>query len=177
MDLPIKIDDVRFSIPDVLEQVSNEKFHDEKVKILQLNENLGLKIYLKALLHPNITFKLPRGKVPVINQIQKVEGTPSTGLYQLNDLHKFISGTTTCKALNDIQRERAFFELAETLDPEELECLVNLKDKKRDKWPGLYDQCVVDAFKDMFTAEELKLLDPEVPKPKPGPKTSAKTTK
>jgi len=177
MDLPIKIDDVRFSIPDVLEQVSNEKFHDEKVKILQLNENLGLKIYLKALLHPNITFKLPRGKVPVINQIQKVEGTPSTGLYQLNDLHKFISGTTTCEALNDIQRERAFFELAETLDPEELECLVNLKDKKRDKWPGLYDQCVVDAFKDMFTAEELKLLDPEVPKPKPGPKTSAKTTK
>jgi len=177
MDLPIKIDDVRFSIPDVLEQVSNEKFHDEKVKILQLNENLGLKIYLKALLHPNITFKLPRGKVPVINQIQKVEGTPSTGLYQLNELHKFISGTTTCEALNDIQRERAFFELAETLDPEELECLVNLKDKKRDKWPGLYDQCVVDAFKDMFTAEELKLLDPEVPKPKPGPKTSAKTTK
>ncbi len=177
MDLPIKIDDVRFSIPDVLEQVSNEKFHDEKVKILQLNENLGLKIYLKALLHPNITFKLPRGKVPVINQIQKVEGTPSTGLYQLNELHKFISGTTQCEALNDIQRERAFFELAETLDEDELECLVNLKDKKRDKWPGLYDQCVVEAFPDMFEPAELKLLDPDVPKPKPGPKTSAKTTK
>ena len=54
MDLPIKTDDVRFSLPEVLDMVSTEKFHDEKVKILQLNENLGLQIFLKALLHQTL---------------------------------------------------------------------------------------------------------------------------
>ena len=48
MDLPIKTDDVRFSLPEVLDMVSTEKFHDEKIKILQLNENLGLSIFLKS---------------------------------------------------------------------------------------------------------------------------------
>mgnify|MGYP001157292585 FL=1 len=174
MQLPIKVDDVRHSIPEILEQVSNEKFHDEKIKILQLNENDGLKIYLKALLHPNITFKLPRGAIPGIKGVESVEGEPDKGLYQLMDLHYFINGTPTCEQQNNIQRERKFMEFCDTLTEKELEALVNLKDKNRSAYPGIYDQCVNEAFPEMFSDEEKNLLDPNVPKPKPGPKTGDK---
>ena len=174
MDLPIKTDDVRFSLPEVLDMVSTEKFHDEKVKILQLNENLGLQIFLKALLPPNITLKLPRGSIPTVKSVEEVDGTPSTGLYQLNELHKFISGTQSCEALNDISRERQFMSLCDTLTETEQEALTALKDKDRSKWPGIYDQCVVEAFPEMFSDSEKKLLDPNIPKPKTGPKMKPK---
>lgn len=174
MDLPIKTDDVRFSLPEVLDMVSTEKFHDEKIKILQLNENLGLSIFLKALLHPNITFKLPRGAIPTVKSVEEVEGVPAKGLYQLSELHKFISGTPTCENLNDIQRERQFMALCDTLTETEQDALTALKDKDRSKWPGIYDQCVVEAFPEMFSDEEKKLLDPNIPKPKTGPKMKPK---
>jgi hypothetical protein len=169
MDLPTKTDDIRLSIPQILEQVNKEKFHDEKVKILQMNNHLGLQIYLKALVHPNITFKLPRGQIPVKNSDQHTGDTP-VGLYKLEKAHLWISGTAECERMNSIERERTFMEFADTMDRTELPVLIALKDKDRSKWPGLYDQCIVDAFPEMFEEEEKKLLNPDIPKPKPGPK-------
>ena len=107
MDLPIKTDDVRFSLPEVLDMVSTEKFHDEKIKILQLNENLGLSIFLKKKLTSKHHIQKTES-IPTVKSVEEVEGVPSKGLYQLSELHKFISGTPTCENLNDIQRERQF---------------------------------------------------------------------
>ncbi len=171
MDLPTKLDEIRLSIPQILEQVSKEKFHEEKVKILQMNNHLGLQIFLKAWIHPNITFKLPRGQIPVKNKDQHTGDTP-TGLYKLEKAHLWISGTAECERVSSIERERSFMDFADSLDRTELPCLIAMKDKDRTGYPGVYDQCVVDAFPDMFDNEEKKLLNPDVPKPKPGPNKS-----
>lgn len=64
--------------------------------------------------------------------------------------------------------------LCDTLTETEQDALTALKDKNRAKWPGIYDQCVVEAFPEMFSDEEKKLLDPNIPKPKTGPKMKPK---
>ena len=64
--------------------------------------------------------------------------------------------------------------LCDTLTETEQEALTALKDKDRSKWPGIYDQCVVEAFPEMFSDSEKKLLDPNIPKPKTGPKMKPK---
>lgn len=171
MDLPTKLDEIRLSIPQILEQVSKEKFHEEKIKTLQMNNHLGLQIFLKAWIHPNITFKLPRGQIPVRNPDNHTGEIP-TGLYQLEKAHQWIAGTTECERMSSIERERLFMTFADSLDRTELPCLIAMKDKDRTGYPGIYDQVVVDAFPDMFTEEEKKLLNPEKPKPKPGPNKS-----
>ena len=168
MDLPTKTDDIRMSIPQILDTVSKEKFHDRKVELLQLHNHLGLQIFLKAWIHPNITFKLPRGSIPVRNADQHTGDIP-VGLYKLEKAYQWISGTAECERVNNIERERTFMEFADTMDRTELPALIALKDKDRTGWPGVYDQCVVDAFPDMFSDEEKALLDPTIPKPKPGP--------
>ena len=168
MDLPTKTDDIRMSIPQILDTVSKEKFHDRKVELLQLHNHLGLQIFLKAWIHPNITFKLPRGSIPVRNPDQHTGDIP-VGLYKLEKAYQWISGTPDCERVNNIERERSFMEFADTMDRTELPALIALKDKDRTGRPGVCDQCVVDAFPDMFTEDEKALLDPSIPKPKPGP--------
>ncbi len=169
MDLPTKLDSIRLSVPQVVEAVDKEKVHEEKVKILQMNNHQGLQIFLKAWLHPNITFKLPRGSIPVKNPDNHTGDTP-TGLYDMPAPYRWISGTAECERMNTIERERTFMQYADTLDRTELPLLIALKDNDRSGYPGFYDQAVVDAFPELFSPEEQKLLDPTVPKPKPGPK-------
>ena len=103
------------SIPQILDTVSKEKFHDRKVELLQLHNHLGLQIYLKAWIHPNITFKLPRGQIPVRNADQHTGDIP-TALYDLDKAYLWISGTAECERVNNIERERTFMEFADRMD-------------------------------------------------------------
>jgi hypothetical protein len=163
---------MRFTIPEILQAVSNERSHAKKVSILQ---NCGTEVLEQVLqynFHPDIKFNLPEGEVPYKKETDIPVGKSHSNLYREGRrLYIFIEGQAP--NLKPYRREMLFIELLEGLHYTEAEVLIAVKDKTlQDLYPGVTYEAARDAFdrllpqdppKKVAKAEKpVKLAIPEV---------------
>lgn len=137
---------MRFTIPEILQAVSNERSHAKKVSILQ---NCGTEVLEQVLqynFHPDIKFNLPDGEVPYKKETDIPVGKSHSNLYREGRrLYIFLEGQAP--NLKPYRREMLFIELLEGLHYTEAEVLIAVKDKTlQNLYPGVTYEAARDAF-------------------------------
>ena len=138
---------------EIFMKVNNKKDKPGKIKILRQYESDGMRKLLKAAFDPNITWLLPRGKVPFIAN-EAPDGTEHTRLEQeASSLNNYVALTHDGKRyegnprLNKMKREMLFVQMLEGLTAGEAEILLAAKDKSLNKkYKGLNANTVREAF-------------------------------
>lgn len=135
----------KVSLYSILEQCSQLKNKPERVMALQQNQSETMKAVLQYMFHPAVKFLLPEGEPPPYTPSPY---ETSAGLFsQIRKLNYFVENGAP--NLKQIQRERLFIELLETVDPKDAILLIHLKDKKS-PFKGLTEDVVIAAFPELF---------------------------
>src|ERR1700756_4257704 len=148
---------MRFTIPEILQAVSDAKTHEKKVSILQNCASEVLEQVLQYNFHPDISFNLPEGECPYKRETDIPVGKSHTNLYKEGRrLYLFLKGQAP--NLKPYKREQLFIEMLEGIHFTEADLIVAVKDKRlQDLYPGVTYECARDAFD--------RLLPVEPPKP------------
>jgi len=132
-----------------LEKVAKMKKIDEKVKALQENDTLALRIVLQGAFDPNVVWLLPKDDPPY---------TENTLVDQEHVFHResekvkyFIQGFYP--EMKQIKREQMFIEFLERLDANDAKLLCAIKNKKL-PFSGLAATTVKKAFPDLIVQPE-----------------------
>lgn len=164
---------MRFTIPEILQAVSDAKTHEKKVSILQNCQTEVLEQVLQYNFHPDISFDLPEGEAPYKKETDVPVGKSHTNLYKEGRrLYLFLKGQAP--NLKPYKREQLFIEMLEGLHFTEADLIVAVKDKRlQDLYPGVTYECARDAFDRLLPQEKpaekpkakpVKLAIPELPK-------------
>jgi len=117
---------MRLSIARILKNASEIKSVPERVEYLKQNDSVPLRNILQCVYDPNIKFLLPKGKAPYKpSEFDRLEGRL---VAETKKLYLFIEGGNP--NLKQIKREQIFIDLLESIDPEDAELMVHVKDKK-----------------------------------------------
>ena len=140
---------------EVLDKVHKAKTKAEKVAILIINDNSGLRMVLKASFDPKIEWVIPEGVVPYTKNDAPM-GTEHTMLQsEARKLWHFIKDAD--KDTQQAQKEKMFIQMCEGLHETEAQLLCDAKDKKLHQvYKGLSKDVVREAFKwdENFMIEE-----------------------
>lgn len=140
---------MRKSISSILKSCAEGKTVNDKVALLQQNASDPIFIILKYAFDPNIKFILPDGAPP----FKPCEFLDQEGrLYaELRRLYLFIEGGNP--SLTKVKREFLFIQLLESIDKQDAELLVAVKDKKL-PYKGLTAAVVKKAFPGLLPEDE-----------------------
>lgn len=140
---------MRKSISSILKSCAEGKTVNDKVALLQQNISDPILIILKYAFDPNIKFILPDGAPPY----KPCEFLDQEGrLYaELRRLYLFIEGGNP--SLTKVKREFLFIQLLESIDKQDAELLVAVKDKKL-PYKGLTAAVVKKAFPGLLPEDE-----------------------
>ncbi len=115
------------SISEILEKASKAKKIEEKVSILRANYSPALVWVLKIAFHPEIKWLLPEGKPPYKpSEFYDVHGAL---LREYRKLQYFVSNQGY-DGLRQLKREMMFIEFLETIDKNDAELILSIKDGK-----------------------------------------------
>jgi hypothetical protein len=147
---------MRFTIPEILQAVSDARTHADKVRILQ---NCGTEVLEQVLqynFHPDIAFNLPEGDCPYKKEKDIPVGKSHSNLYREGRrLYLFIKGQAP--NLKPYRREMLFIELLEGIHWTEADMLIAVKDKRlTDLYPGVTYESVRDAYTRILPQEPPK---------------------
>lgn len=137
---------VREGVAETLKRISEMKNRKDKIIALRTDHNIAMQAIIDLCFNPKHKFLLPEGPAPY-------KPAPKEGDYQsilMSNLRKLKIFYNSGKYdnLNQAKREALFIEFLETLDPDDAELLVNVKDKKmpykgitrklfEEAWPAL----------------------------------------
>lgn len=146
---------VAYNVHEIFTKVAEAKTRKDKVKVLQENGTLGVKVILRSAFDPLIVFNLPEGKPPY-----KTEDAPPGMSYQTldqmakNQRFSYLVKGGKGDAMVPVRREKFFIDMLESLDPNEAEILAEVKDKKLPKkYKGLTKQLAQEAFPGLIKDE------------------------
>lgn len=140
---------MRKSISSILKSCSEGKTVNDKVALLQQNISDPVLIILKYAFDPSIKFILPDGAPPYKPcEFLDQEGRLYT---ELRRLYLFIEGGNP--SLTKVKREYLFIQLLESIDKQDAELLVAVKDKKL-PYKGLTASVVKKAFPGLLPDEQ-----------------------
>lgn len=178
---------MRFTIPEILEYVSSKcPTHEEKVRVLRLNQSEPLEQILQYNFHPDIKMSLPEGDAPYKKEKDIPVGKSATNLYREGRrLYLFLEGQAP--NLKPFKKETLFIELLEGIHWTEADMLIAVKDKRlTDMYPGVTYEAARDAFARLLPATppkkvakpvvEAKVQVTPVESPLDLPKPSIETT-
>lgn len=140
---------MKIKLADIFKKCSELKTSEEKLQYLRSNDNGAVRTILNYAFNPNIKFLLPKGPAPY----KPFEGHDAEGrLYsELRRLYLFIEGGNP--NLNNVKREHLFIQLLESVDKEDAELLVAIKDKKM-PYKGITLALIKKAFPDLLPEEK-----------------------
>lgn len=132
---------MKLGVAEILKKASALKSKEDKINFLRSNDNFALRTILQGALDPRIKWLLPPGEVPYKkNDLPDLQGT----LYsEARRLYLFVEGGSP--GLTQLRRETLFIELMESLDSEDSELLVSVKDKKI-PYKGITPALIKEAF-------------------------------
>ena len=137
----------------MLSEVANIKGRQEKIKYLRSIDHPIIRKLLRYMFDERIKFLLPEGAPP----FEADKHMEVSRLWtEVRRLYLFVEGGNP--NLTQINRERLFIEILESVDPDEAELLIAVKDKTspvktltpklvEEEYPGIWDEKI----------EELKL--------------------
>ena len=139
---------------EIFTKVNNAKDKPKKVAVLQKYRSEALENFLMAAFNPQITWLLPEGDVPYIEN-DAPDGTEHTRLSsEARKLHNYVQREGTPQGsflgnpdINSAKREMMFIQLLEGLSAGEAEDLCLAKDQSLNKkYKGLNANVVREAF-------------------------------
>ena len=117
---------MKLSVSEILKRANElESLQDRKAFLLQY-DSPAIHTILKCVYDPNIKFLLPKGKAPYKpTEFDRQEGRL---YFEIRKMYLFIEGGNP--NLSQIKREQIFIDLLESIDRQDAELLVAIKDKK-----------------------------------------------
>lgn len=131
------------SISTALKMISNIKDKKERVEALKQNGVEPVKAILNGIFNPNIKFLLPEGSPPYTPSVHE---NPTALFKSTRTFFHFVEGGSN---ITQVQRERIFLQLLESIEAGDAELLLAMKDKKS-PYPGLTKDIVLAAFPELF---------------------------
>jgi len=137
------------SIFSLLKECNDCKTVDERVSALKERDHPVLRLILRYAFDPSIVFLLPEGAPPYKScDFLDQEGR----LYvEARKLYLFVEGGNP--NLTKLKREILFIQLIESIDKNDAELLINIKDKKL-PFKSITKAVVTKAFPDLIPSEE-----------------------
>jgi Family of unknown function (DUF6433) len=136
------------SVSKLLQQINDLNDKKQIVESLKVNGHPVLKSILKYMFDPSIKFLLPEGKPPFRSN---PHDEPKALLMQANKLYLFVEGGNP--RLNPIKREHLFIQILETVNTDDAELLIAMKDKKS-PYKNITKAVVKEAFPELITQNE-----------------------
>jgi len=112
------------SVSALLTEINSLKTKDAVVQALIVNGHPVLKNILKYMCDPTIKFLLPEGTPPYKASIFK---EPKALLAEAHKIYLFVEGGNP--NIKPLKRERLFIDILESIDKEDAELLIAMKDK------------------------------------------------
>jgi len=133
-------------IHEILEAAAEAKTREEKIKVLQDYNCLGLRDILNGAFNDNIKWALPTGAPPYESN-QSDEGLYPTDLRrETKQLRYLVDHPSNAKVLR-AKKEHIFIQMLEGVHPKDAELLILMKDKKlTGKYKGITKALVAKAF-------------------------------
>lgn len=120
----------------------------QRAENLRLNMNEALKTVLVGMFHPGVNWILPPGAPP----FTPCEFDNPGGLYQCYTKFKyFVAGGGD--NIHPVKRERMFVDILETLEPDEANLVIAMKDKTS-PWPEITYKLVNKAMPGLLPNEK-----------------------
>lgn len=135
----------RLELFEVLNLVEKAKSRKDKIAVLQTNESVPLKDYLRCVFDDTIQFNLPKGPAPYTPA--RAESFASSWYVQNRNLRFFVKGMSD--KIPSMKRESVYLGILESVHPSDAEILVAMKDKKSTT-KGLTKKLVQEAFPDLI---------------------------
>lgn len=130
-------------IAEILTQISKIKNFDERQNALATcANNRALIQVLHATFHPEVKFLLPEG-VPPFKKLEKSVDAQGSLYREAKKLYLFIDGLAPTVA--QLKRETIFVQILESLDPDDADLVIGMKDKKM-IYPGITYDLVCKTF-------------------------------
>ena len=136
---------MKYSIYELLEQVSKCKKPQEKVDMLRKVDNPSLRAILFYAFNPATKFLLPAGEPPF--KPCQFEDQQARLYAEVRRLYLFIEGGNP--NLTKLKREMLYIQLLESIDPNDAKLLNSVKDKKL-PFKGITAKLVREAFPDLL---------------------------
>jgi hypothetical protein len=134
----------KISLAEVLKKCSEFEKKQQRIEALQYNASEPMKIVLQYMFHPAVNFLLPEGVPPYkISEFNE----PNMLYSHTRKLYHFIDGGNP--DLSQIKREGMFIDLLQSVDPDDAELLIAMKEKKS-PFEGLTQDVVLAAFPELF---------------------------
>ena len=129
-----------------------------KVALMKKHNSLALRNVLKAAFDDTVILDLPKGAPAYETGLSKDGNNPSSLERLSADLAYFVRGRGPGKDLIKAKKEKMFVDLLCSIDKEDAELLIAVKDKKlQARYPGITATVVREAFP--------KLLESKPPEP------------
>ena len=137
---------VREGVAETLKRISELKSRNDKIVALRTDHSIAMQAIVDLCFNPKYKFLLPEGQAPYKPQ-PKESDHQAVLISNLRKL-KIFYNSGTYDNLNQLKRESLFIEFLESLDPDDAELIVSIKDKKmpykgitrklfEDAWPAL----------------------------------------
>ena len=130
-------------IAEILSIISKIKNEQERQNALATCANIQpLMQILHATFHPDVKFLLPEG-APEFKRLDKGVDVQGTLYREAKKLYLFIDGLAP--PMHDLKRQTLFVQLLEALDPDDVDLILGMKDKKM-IYPGITYELVAKTF-------------------------------
>jgi len=131
---------------EIFEEVGKAPTRKEKVDVLQQNNSLALRDVLKGAFDDSIEFILPEGEPPFKGDDAPV-GHNRSSLHLMSKRFRYFAKGGPGERLNPAKRERMFIELLESINENDAQIVIWMKEKKLSgKYKGLTKKLVQEAF-------------------------------
>jgi len=134
---------MNLSISEILKKTSEIKNRKEKIEYLQKNQSTPLLMILQYAFDPNVEWILPEGNPPYRkNDLVDQEGI----LYaESRRLKNWIKGVNPDFEKQELRNQAQFINLLESVDKDDAELLIAIKDKKM-PYKGITYKLVKETF-------------------------------
>lgn len=146
----------RQGISEILSTIS--KIKNQKERQDALGSCAGIQpviAVLHAMFHPEVKFLLPEG-APAFKKLEKSTDAQGTLYREAKKLYLFIEGLGP--DLHDLKRQTLFVQLLESVDPDDAELILAMKDKKC-PYPGITYELVSKTFPGLLPDRDVLDLD------------------
>lgn len=129
------------SLSQIIKKVVEAEHRRDKVAILQYYQSPQLKALLKYHFDPNIKFRVSKDIKYKPNDDDALQGRL---YYEMRTINTLVGNTS----MKQEKIDKLFVQILETIDKDDAELLMTVKDKKTIK--GLTEKAVREAFKDLL---------------------------
>jgi len=141
------------TIHQILSKASSIKKLEDRAKFLVNNDSLTLRDILNGNFNDRIKWSLPSGKPPYTPSEESSDGLHPSSIFKAAVNLKYLVVHPSNKNILQAKKEKMFIDMLETIDPEDAEVLILMKDKAlQTKYKNITLKIVQMAFPSLINS-------------------------